>query len=198
MGRIKSALELALERTEQIQGDKGSLEQHEAKQQGKKLANEYLEGADGAPDAAALEAAVKKTADTVKTSFKQGLLEVFLARISMPRDDTDVKRLETLGKGLQTVTGNPRLTALWKQFQGAAARYLDEAAGYEDAIMRQYAPQLRQKEAELSRRLGQQVRLDPFQDPEFVAFYNKNMDNFKSGYEAVVQDMREQVQNLAS
>jgi hypothetical protein len=106
--------------------------------------------------------------------------------------------LETLGKGLQTVIGNLRFSALWKQFQAAAARYLDEAAQYEDAIMRQYAPQLRQKEAELSRRFGQQVRLDPFQDPEFVAFYNKNMDNFKSGYEAAVQDAREQVRKLAS
>jgi hypothetical protein len=85
---------------------------------------------------------------------------------------------------------------LWKQFQALAARYLDESAQYEDAIKRQYAPQLRQKEVELSRRLGQEVRIDPFQDPEFVAFYKKNMDGLKANYEAALADVREQTAAL--
>jgi hypothetical protein len=195
MGRIKSALELALERTEQVQGDKDSIEQYEAKRLGKKLASEYLEGDEAAPE---LGTAIKKTASAVRASFMDGLLEVFLARISLPRDEADVKRLDTLGKGLQTVIGNPRFSALWKQFQALAARYLDEEAQYDDAIRRQYEPQLRQKEAELSRRLGQTVRIDPFQDPEFAAFYKKNMDAFKARYDAAVQDAREQVKSFTA
>ena len=43
MGKIKSALELALERTESIKGDRSSIDQFEAKQRGKKLANAFLE-----------------------------------------------------------------------------------------------------------------------------------------------------------
>jgi hypothetical protein len=190
MSRIKSALELALERTEDVQGDKSSLEQYEAKRQGSKLANEYMEDP---ASAAALETALKKAPDTVKAALRQGMFEVFAARISLPADERDLKRIEALGKGLQTIIRDPRLPALWKQFQAAAARYLDDAAQYEDAIKRQYAPQLRQKEAELSRRLGQEVRIDPFQDPEFVAFYKKNMDTLKSSYEMIIQDVREQV-----
>jgi hypothetical protein len=193
MGKIKSALELALERTEQVEADRGSLEQHDAKQRGKKLANELL---DDASLLTTLETAVKKSPDAVKAAFKQGVFEAFLARISLPVDEKDAKRLETLGRGLQTVIRDPRFPALWKQFQTAAAQYLDESAQYEDAIKRQYAPQLRQKEADLSRRLGQEVRIDPFQDPEFVAFYKKNMDALKSNYEAVIQDVREQTGNF--
>jgi hypothetical protein len=196
MGRIKSALEVALERTDQIQGDKSSLEQYDARQQGKKLANEYLEGEPSSPPA--LETALKKAPDAVKAAMRQGLLDVFLARISLPQDENDVKRLDALGKGLQVVIRDPRLPALWKQFQAAASRYLDESAQYEEAIKRQYAPQLRKKEAELSRRLGQEVRLDPFQDPEFVAFYKKNIDALRANYEAVVQDLREQLDGFLS
>jgi hypothetical protein len=187
MGRIKSALELALERTEQVEGDRSSVEQYEAKQQGKRLANKYLEG-----EIAALDGEIKKTGEAVREAFKRGLYEVFLARIALPLDEKDVKRLEILGKGLQTVVRDPRFASLWKQFQAAAERYLDEAAQYEDAIRRQYAPQLRQKEAELSRRMGQEVHIDPFQDPEFVAFYKKNMDALKSNYEAMLADIRGQ------
>jgi hypothetical protein len=196
MGRIKSALELALERTEQIQGDKSSLEQHDARQQGKKLANEYLEGVISSP--AALEAALKKTPEAMKAAVRQGLFEVFLARISLPQDENDVKRIEILGKGLQIIIHDTRLPSLWKQFQAMAARYLDDAAQYEDAIKRQFAPQLRQKEAELSQRLGQEVHIDPFQIPEFAAFYKKNMDALKSNYEAAIQDLREQVTGFSS
>ncbi|MDR2658497.1 MAG: hypothetical protein LBC27_00700 [Spirochaetaceae bacterium] len=195
MGKIKSALELALERTEQIHGDKNSLEQHDAKQQGKKLANEYLEG-DISP--AALGTAVEKTPAAIKEALRQGLFDVFFARISLPQDDKDIKRLETLGKGLQVLIRNSGLPSLWKQFQTAAAHYIDEAAQYEEAIKRQYAPALRQKEEELSRRFGQDVRIDPFQDPEFLAFYKKNMDALKSNYEAIVQDAREQISNFFS
>ena len=195
MGRIKSALELALERTEDVRGDRGSLEQYEARRQGSKLANEFLE--DGA-SGALLETALKKASGAVKAALTEGMLDVFVARISLPADEKALKRLDTLGKGLQTVIRNLNFSALWKKFEAAAARYLDEAAQYEDAIMRQYAPQLRQKEAELSRRLGQAVRIDPFQDPEFAAFYKKNMDALKSNYEALVQDTRKQTAAFSS
>jgi hypothetical protein len=191
MGRIKSALELALERTEEVKGDKSIVEQYEAKQRGKKLANKFLDG-----EAAGLDGEIKKTDAAVRAAFRQGLYEVFSARISLPADDGDVKLLEALGKGLQSILKDARFSSLWKQFQALAARYLDESAQYEDAIKRQYAPQLRQKEAELSRRLGQEVRIDPFQDPEFAAFYKKNMDGLRANYEAVLTDVREQVAGL--
>ncbi|MDR2444566.1 MAG: hypothetical protein LBD44_01320 [Spirochaetaceae bacterium] len=195
MGRIKSALELAIERTEEVQGDRGSLEQYEAKRQGSKLANEFLEyGA----STTLLETALKKASGAVKAALREGMFDVFVARISLPADDRELKRLETLGKGLQTIIRDTSFPALWKRFQAEAARYLEEASQYEDAIMRQYAPSIKQKEAELSRRFGQQVRIDPFQDPEFVAFYKKNIDALKSNYEALVKDMREQAAGFSS
>ncbi|MCL2270275.1 MAG: hypothetical protein FWC24_02920, partial [Treponema sp.] len=54
----------------------------------------------------------------------------------------------------------------------------------------QYAPKLRQKEEEISRRMGREVRLDPFQDPEFVAFYNQNLNALKANYQAIVDQVR--------
>jgi hypothetical protein len=196
MGKIKSALELALERTEDIQGDKSSLEQYDARQRGKKLANEYLEG--NAASLAALETELKKMPAALKDAVTRGLSEVFLARIALPQDEAALKRLEVLGRGLQIIIHDTRFPSLWKQFQAAARQYIDESAQYEEAIKRQYAPQLRQKEAEMSRRLGQEVRLDPFQDPEFVAFYKKNMDALKLNYEPLLQDLRAQINEFLS
>jgi uncharacterized protein YggL (DUF469 family) len=71
-------------------------------------------------------------------------------------------------------------------------QYLSELDQYDQAIRRQFAPKLRQKEEELSRRLGRAVKLDPFQDPEFVAFYNQNMNTLKDRYQSVIDQVREQ------
>ncbi|MDR1596858.1 MAG: hypothetical protein LBR99_04045 [Treponema sp.] len=191
MGRIKSALELALERTEGVKGDKGSIDQFEAKQRGKRLANGFLENPkDG------LEGELKKCSGEELEALKQGIFDVLIAQVTLPVTKDDEKRIEAAGKGLQAVIGDPRFGALYKQFLQALSKYLNEMAQYDEAIRRQYAPKLRQKEEELSRRLGRHIQIDPFQDPEFVTFYNQNMNALKGNYQTLVDQVREQAAEL--
>jgi uncharacterized protein YukE len=193
MGRIKSALEIALERTETVKGDKGSIDQYEAKQRGKRLANAFLDD-----PKESLEGDVKKAPKDQRMALKQGIFDVLLAQVTLPLTEEDTKRIETAGKGLQAVIGDARFGALYKQFLQALSQYLSETAQYAEAIRRQYAPKLRQKEEELARRFGRQVQIDPFQDPEFVAFYNQNMNALKGNYQALVDQVREQAVLLFS
>jgi hypothetical protein len=79
---------------------------------------------------------------------------------------------------------------MYKQFLQVLSRYLDEVTHYDQAIRQQYAPKLRQKEEELSRRMGREVHLDPFQDPEFVTFYNQNLSALKANYQAAADQVR--------
>jgi hypothetical protein len=189
MGRIKSALEIALERTESVKSDKGSIDQFEARQQGKKIANEFLEN-----PGKNLEAELKKTPKEQQASFKQGLFDVFISQIGLPVSKDDEKRMEALGRGLHAIIPDSRFSGLFKQFSQLLSRYLDEVSRYEEAIRRQYEPKLRQKEEELARRFGRQVQIDPLQDPEFVSFYNQHMNALKSNYQAAVDQMREEAQ----
>jgi hypothetical protein len=186
MGRIKSALEIALERTESVKSDKTTIDLYEAKQRGKKLANEFLED-----PKLNLEEEFKKSPKDLLGSLKQGFFDVLVSQITLPSAPGDEKRIEAAGKGLQTVIGGSRFAALYKQLVQILSQYLDQAGQYEEAIKRQYAPKLRQKEEELSRRLGREVRIDPFQDPEFAAFYNQNMTALKGNYEAALNQIRE-------
>jgi hypothetical protein len=187
MGRIKSALEIALERTESVKSDKGSIDQFEAKQQGKKAANEFLED-----PSRSLEDVLKKAPKDHRKSLKQGIFDVLFSQISLPASRDDEKRIQTVGRGLQTLIPGSRFSNLYKQFTQLAGRYLDESDQYDKAIRRQYEPKLRAKEEELSRRYGRQVQLDPFQDPEFTAFYNQNMNALKENYQASVEQVREE------
>ncbi|MDR3338233.1 MAG: hypothetical protein LBT16_13625 [Treponema sp.] len=206
MGRIKSALELALERTESVKSDKSSIDQFETKQRGKRLANAFLEAnagnaASGSMEGGGekipnLEQEIKKTAKEQQAALKQGLFDVFLSQLNLPVSPDDQKRIDAAGRGLQTVIGDSRWNALFKQLGQYLGRYLEEGRQYEAALKQQYAPKLRQKEEELARRLGQQVKLDPFQDPEFVAFYNQNMNALKENYQQVIDQTREQAELL--
>ena len=191
MGRIKSALEIALERTESVKSDKASIGQFEAKQQGKRAANEFLEGS-----GASLEEVVRKAPKEQRDALKQGIFEALVSQITLPLSKEDERRIQGIGKGLSSIISDTKFTALYKQFIQAVSRYLDEADQYAEAIQRQYAPKLRQKEEEASRRLGRPIKLDPFQDPEFVAFYNQHINALKENYQSVVEQVREQAKLL--
>ena len=121
---------------------------------------------------------------------------MLLAQVALPLTKDDEKRIDAAGKGLAAVISDPRFALLYRQFREAVSQYLAEMAQYDEAIRRQYAPKLRQKEEELARHYGRAITLDPFQDPEFLAFYNQNMNALTGNYQALVDQVREQATGL--
>ena len=190
MGEIKTALEIALERTETVKSDKSGIDQYEIKKRGKKLANAFLEGEGDLADE------IKKTEAGKRESLKQGIFDVLITQITLPAGKEDEKRIEQVGKGLAAVINNSQFSAMFKQLVQLFGQYLQELAQYEHAIRQQYAPKLRQKEEELSRRLGREVRIDPLQDPEFIAFYNQHMNALKGNYESVIEQAKEEARRM--
>jgi len=191
MGKIKSALEIALERTESVISDKGSIGQFETKQKGKRLANEFLAGT-----VKSLEEELKKASKDELASLKQGIFDILISQITLSTVKTDIKRVENAGQGLHEIIGDKNFGEIVKQMVLVLHKYQIEAAQYEEGIKRQYAPKLRQKEEELSRRIGRHIKLDPFQDPEFVAFFNQNMNALKANYEGIIDEVREEARQF--
>jgi len=187
MAEIKSALEIALERTESVKTDKASIGQFEAKQLGKRLANAWLEKPEKN-----LEDEIKKHPKDQFESIKQGLYDVLIPQITLPASEEDLPRIEAIGKALRFLLSNENFNNMYKQLIQVLSQYLNEVSQYDQLIRQQYAPKLRQKEEELSRRMGREVRLDPFQDPEFIAFYNKNLSALKENYQTVVNQVRDE------
>lgn len=184
-----------MEKTEGVKSDKHSIGLFEAKQRGKRLANDFLSG-EISLEEESLEKAIKKVPKEEQESVKQGAFEVLVSQVNLPAVPEDSRRLERAGKGLALIIGDRRFSMLYQQFTQAVSGFLDEAARYEEALKRQYAPKLRQKEEELARRIGRQIKLDPFQDPEFVAFFNQNINALRANYETLVDQIREQAQLL--
>jgi len=177
-----------MERTEDVKGDKASIGLFDAKQRGKRLANQFLEG-----EVSSIEDEFAKAGSAEERhAVREGCFEVFVTQITLPVLKEDMKRLTAVGKGLDAVLQNKRFAALYQQFLEAVSQFLKEAAQYVEAIKQQYAPKLRQKEEELARRLGRRVKIDPFQDPEFVAFYNQHINALKANYQSITEDVQKQ------
>ena len=195
MGVIKTALEIALEKTENVKSDKSGIDQFKAKQHGKKLANAFLSGEEGLSVKSLVEE-INNTPGEQKESLKQGIFDILISQIALPSGQEDEKRFGKIGEGLKTIINNKQFSALFEQLAQVFSQYLQETSHYEQAIRQQYSQRLRQKEEELSRRLGREVRIDPMQDPEFVAFYNQHMNALKSNYEPVIEQAKEEVRNM--
>ena len=193
MGVIKTALEIALEKTENVKSDKSTINQFDAKRRGKKLANAFLAGEADIADE------LKKASDADRESLKQGIFDVLITKIALPSgEDEDKNKIEKVGKGLSIILKqkNSEFSTMIKMLATLFAQYLQEASHYEQAIRQQYAPKLRKKEEELSRRIGREIRLDPMQDPEFVAFFNQHMNALKGNYEGAVEEAREKIKGM--
>ncbi|MCL2608299.1 MAG: hypothetical protein FWD94_00115 [Treponema sp.] len=191
MGKIKSALEIALERTESVKTDKASVDLYKARQEGKRIANDYL-----ADQAKGLAAALKGQPEDRRKSLCQGILDVLVPQIMLPEDEEGLPRIKAVGEGLGLILKDRRFAEMFGQLMQLLDGYLQEVDRLDQGLRQQYAPKLRQKEEEVSRRLGQEVRLDPMQDPEFAVFYNQHMGSLRANYQVPLDQVKEEALRL--
>lgn len=192
MGEIKSALELALERTADVKGDRTSLEAHEARQTGMRLAGEFMANPEGdAP------ARLAKTDKKKQHSVKQGFLQVLLSHLALPSAEADLQKLPTIEQGLALVIKDKRsVGSVMEQVQQLLQQYLDNKQQLIEALRNQFESRLRQREQEMARKMGTQVKLDPASDPEFSKALSQNMSRLQQQYGQVIAQAKEQFNQL--
>ncbi|HUX51963.1 MAG TPA: DUF6657 family protein [Spirochaetia bacterium] len=191
MARIKSALELALERTEGVQGDRSKLDEFEEKQRGRKVYARLSE--DPQLDVRkALEEASEKNLAWVK----EGFFDAVVSNLNLPNDAPDLERLPMLQKGLEAIIKDRKIAQIFEQIAQFFQQFLDNRTQMVEAVQKQFEGKLRKKEEELSRQMGRRVRVDPAADPEFSQFLRQNLGKLQEQYGQVVDKVREEITAL--
>jgi hypothetical protein len=191
MSRIKSAIELAMENTADVEADRGALKRAKAVKEAKKTVSLFLNGED-----------CEIFPDTVeeKEAYRETLVDSLLLNLKLPRENKDLGRLVYLEKGFSQLMTQKKdqeeLTALFGQLKNFLAQYLDAREQLVENLIRQYEPQLRQKEAQLREQTGQDIRLTPDQDPEFLKFLQSQQQAMNSQYEEVIKQAKDQLKEL--
>ncbi|TVQ20997.1 MAG: hypothetical protein EA383_17840 [Spirochaetaceae bacterium] len=192
MAEIKSALELALERTADVKSDKASLTAHDNKQKGRKLLSEYFDD-----PTINLKKRLKDFDREHRPQIRRGLFDALLGNLTLPSDENHLTRIQALQPAFEAVLDDSRhLPAVFDQITSILQQYIRDRKQLVDQLRQQFEGKIRQREQELARQTGQQIRLDPAQDPEFSKTLQHHMTQLTTQYQQVVDQAREQIEGL--
>ncbi len=193
MGEIRSALDIAMEKTRDIKGDKSGAEHRELRNEGKRAATAYLDGSGEAE----LAKEAKARAGNEAAMFREGAVSVLLAALRLPATEAETGRAELIGKGLEALVPKAGMAELFAQVAQILAQFLSERKRMEEALRQQFLPRLRARQQELARMYGQEVPLDAAHDPEYLAALSKNRNALEARYEQVLDEARARAREAA-
>lgn len=192
MTEIKSALEIALARTKNVEASKESLEASKYNTEGKKLVSRFLN------DEKADLTKELKSFDSSKVNWvRAGVYEALSTNLILPIDEVALKKSKRVREGFFAIIRDvKKMNRLMNQLENFLGEYLEERKRLQVAIEEQYAPRLRQKEEEMSKQMGSPVKIDPTQDPEFGQLLRKNLVMLEDRYSSVLKEVKQELDNM--
>jgi hypothetical protein len=192
MAPIKSAWEVALENTKDIEGSKETLAANAARDEGRKLAAKSLDD-----PSFSLKEALKAVGKDRIAVVREGLIQSLLANLVLPLDEFALRKNKDVGVVVSAAVPDARkVSAIFGQLENFFREYLEERKRMLEALERQYAPKLKKKEEEMSRQMGQRVRINPAQDPEFQAMLRSYLSQLDLKYDEVLANAKEEIRQL--
>jgi hypothetical protein len=192
MAHIKSALEIAMERTDGIKADKSSIKAHETKQKARKAVSDFL----SEPGNKELDLGkyLKKLPGEEKKWAMEGISEILSANLVLPKDNSYKQRLDAVSQAYAAVCRERKQIAqIFAQVEQFFEQYLQNRDQLQESLESQYAPQLQAKQKELAKQFGTEVQLSPMQDPEFITILQKNLARLEQQYQEALNQVKEQL-----
>jgi len=193
MSEIKSALEIALERTQDVQANKEALEANTFATEGKKAVSKFLSEED-VDLKKLLEGFDKKYLHHVK----EGALQALLANLKLPADEMSLLQSKKTGQGFYAlVSDSKHLGKLLNQMEQFLGDFLQERKRVVEAVEQRFQPILAQKEQAMSQQVGARVKIDPAMDPDFQKMLRENMTILEDRYKQVLARVKEELRRLS-
>lgn len=192
MGEIKSALELALERTAGIKSDPDALRAKEAKDRGKRLFARLRE-----ESTFDVVRAIKAEERDERDWVKEGFFDVLLANLTLPSSRNELDTLDLVMNALPAVIRDQgTIKTLGAQIRQFFEQYLGDREQLIEGLRAQFEPRLREREQALAQQYGRPVRIDPASDPEFAKVLQENLGSLQARYREAFAQVHEQLRTM--
>jgi hypothetical protein len=189
---IKSSLEIALERTKDVQADPENLLASGFITAGKKLVPQFLNDPEFS-----LARKVREHDGKERKWVSEGVFGALSFNLALPSDEYGLKRNRRAMEGFSAILRDQRrLRIMSQQLEQFFAEYFQERQQLKQNVDSQYGPRLQQKEEELARRTGSRVRIDPATDPEYVQLLRQQMALLEDRYGNVLQQVKQELSSM--
>jgi len=195
MAKIRSALEIALEKTESVKEDPEKIRQQRLEERGKRLFSSYF--FEGQKDTDDIAEKISSESDEDRPLVLRGYISTLLSNINLPKNELYVEELGWVKKAAEIVAVNTdELQEQFVQLDRFFQQYLQQKEQLKEALESRYAPKLQEKQQKLAQQFGQTVELTPEQDPEFMELLGRNVQQMDQQYQGVLEEIKDKIRSL--
>ena len=192
MGVIKSAYQIAMENSKDIEANKELVETNRLRDEGKRLVSKVIDEA-----SFDVKGALKAFDKQQLAWVREGLVQSLLANLVLPADEFSLKNNKKIGDAFaSTVADARKVNMIFSQLETFFKEYLSERKRLVEALERQYAPIRKKKEEELSHQLGRPVKINPNADPEYQAMVRQYFAQLDVKYNEVLNGAKEELKTI--
>ncbi|MBI9095949.1 MAG: hypothetical protein JEY71_13860 [Sphaerochaeta sp.] len=195
MAIIKSAWELAVEKTASLEADPAKIRHDQKIKEGRQLAANFLMDIDVKAED------TQKKYDAVpeeeKQTIREGMALTLLSNLALPRTPhfkESFPHLVSLGSII--AEGDEQITALLSKVEEFFTQYLTNQEDLIERMKQQFGPHLEQKQAQMRQQYGPNFVLRPEQDPEFMKLLDKNLAQLDEQYNTILDQAKDQMKEL--
>ena len=193
MGRIKSAWEIALEKTESIEVDENKIRHNADIDAIRRKAGAYLLGEEDTEDS--LRSELSKYG---KDEIKEALGQTIINSLTRPQTDmTESKKPQRLFFLLSlALPGNQEVLDFLQDVLNHMAQYPRHREQMMDQLKSQFEPMLREKEEKMRAQYGECPHLTFENDKECREMANKYLERLRDQYQKTLDDAKEQLKEV--
>lgn len=193
MGKIKSAWEIALERTENIVVDSDRIRHNQTIDKIRRVAGAFL-----VADTNTIDKTREELSEFSKEDLKEALALTVLNGLTLPSDEITDDRYERLASIFEIINSNQDASTLFSQITNLLKQYPMHKKQLLEQMKAQFEPMLREKEAQMREQYGQEVQLSLENDKEFAQAIRQNIEKLDNQYQQTLDNAKEQLKTLLS
>lgn len=193
MGKIKSAWEIALEKTESIEIDANRIRHNATIDAIRRIAGSYLLSDEDTEEKTAAALAAYSDED-----LKEALGQSIINSISLPlTDEEESKKPQRLAFLLSiALKGNGEAEDFLSQILTHVAQYPKHRKQLMEQLKSQFEPMLKEKEERMRQQYGEAPHLTMENDKECREMANKYLERLQKQYQDTLDDAKQQLKEL--
>ncbi|MDY6933761.1 MAG: DUF6657 family protein [Spirochaetota bacterium] len=190
--RIKTSLEIALERSANIEVDKVALKRRELEHEGRRIAGMMISN-----NAVTLESQLKGREKNDIEIIVNSIEEVLLSNIQLPKNEVSLELIKNEYEILIRIKENKKLIKKKiSDIEHLFQQYVEQLTLLEKQIAEELTPSLKKLEEQIGAQLGSKVKISPESNPEYLKKRKAIIENFNAQYNEQLLYLKNQIKNL--